>query len=52
MKNGQNTDLNHQNVRGTPKKPERDKNEFTQVNHELLCSKVSRYNFKRKVTNN
>ena len=30
------------------KKSEKGKNEFTQGNHYLLCSRVSRYNFKRK----
>ena len=42
MKNGQNTDLHHQNVEfgGPLKSQKRAKNEFTQGNHLLLCSRV------------
>ena len=53
-KNGQNTDLNYQNVEfgGYLKRKKRAKNEFTQGKHELLCSRVSSYNFKHKVMKN
>ena len=54
MKNGQNTDLNNQNVEfGGPLKTQKmAKNEFTYGNNELLCSRVSRYNFKHKFRKN
>ena len=49
MKNGQNIDLTNQNVEiRDPKKPENGQewNNGTYGNNELLCSRVSRYNFK------
>ena len=53
-KNGQTTDLNNPNVefRGFLKSQKMAKNEFTHGNNELLCSRVSRYNFKNKVRTN
>ena len=48
-KNGQNKDLNNQNVEfGGPLKSQKmTKNEFTHGKNELLCSRVLRYNFKQ-----
>ena len=54
MKNGQNTDLNNQNIEygGHLKIQKMAKNEFNHENNELLCSRVSKYDFKRKVRKN
>ena len=54
MKNGQNTDLNNQNIEfgGRLKSQKVAKNEFTHGNNELLCSRVSRYKIKHKFKKN
>ena len=51
MKNGQNTDLNKQNVKfeGPLQSQKMAKNEFTDGNKELLCPRVSMYNFNHKI---
>ena len=54
MKNGQNTDLNQQNLEfvGPLKRQKMAKNEISHGNNERLGSRVSRYNFQHKVRKN